>query len=93
MREPTIRTGSHGRHGGARPTKPSDDPESLARIAAFLQGMAELGWTHRRAAGSQNNIRAQCNQFCRWAAGDPKRYRKSAAAPLQQATRSVPIVS
>jgi putative ABC transport system substrate-binding protein len=78
----------------------ADDPESMARIATFLQGMAELGWTDRR------NMVIDY----RWAAGDPERFRKSAAelvalspdvilasgassaAPLQQATRSVPIV-
>jgi putative ABC transport system substrate-binding protein len=78
----------------------ADDPESPARIAAFLQGMAELGWADRRNMAIDY----------RWAAGDPERYRKSAAelvalspdvilasgassaAPLQQATRSVPIV-
>src|SRR6516225_2783188 len=78
----------------------ADDPESPVEIAAFLQGMAELGWTDRR------NMVIDY----RWAAGDPERLRKSAAellalspdvilaegassaAPLQQATRSVPIV-
>ena len=35
---------------GALMNLAADDPESLARIAAFLQGMAELGWTHRRLA-------------------------------------------
>jgi putative ABC transport system substrate-binding protein len=77
-----------------------DDPLSPANIAAFLQGMAELGWTDRR------NMVIDY----RWAAGDPERFRKTAAelvalspdvilasgassaAPLQQMTRSVPIV-
>jgi len=77
-----------------------DDPESPVEIAAFLQGMAEHGWTDRR------NMVIDY----RWAAGDPERLRKSAAelvalspdvilaegafsaAILQQATRSVPIV-
>jgi putative ABC transport system substrate-binding protein len=78
----------------------ADDPLSPPNIAAFLQGMAELGWTDRRNMAIDY----------RWAAGDPERFRKSAAelvalspdvilasgassaAPLQQATRSVPIV-
>jgi putative ABC transport system substrate-binding protein len=46
-----------------------DDAESPVRIAAFLQGMAELGWTDRR------NMVIDY----RWAAGDPERDRKSAA--------------
>jgi putative ABC transport system substrate-binding protein len=77
----------------------ADDPESLARIGAFLQGLQELGWTDGR------NVRLDY----RWGAGDPGRYRSyatelAAAAPdvilgggaavvaLQQATRTVPIV-
>ena len=77
----------------------ADDPEALARIGAFLQGLQELGWTDGR------NVRLDY----RWAAGDPGRYRSYAtelaeAAPdvilgggaavvaLQQATRTVPIV-
>ena len=77
----------------------ADDPESLARIGAFLQGLQELGWTDGR------NVRLDY----RWGVGDPGRYRSyatelAAAAPdlilgggaavvaLQQATRTVPIV-
>ena len=77
----------------------ADDPESLARIGAFLQGLQELGWTDGR------NVRLDY----RWGAGDPGRYRSYAAeivaaAPdvilgggaavvaLQQASRTVPIV-
>src|SRR5262249_24990812 len=78
----------------------ADDPQSPLRVAAFLQGMAELGWTDRR------NMVIDY----RSAAGEPQRYPKSAAdlvalspdvilssgassvVPLQEATRSVPIV-
>jgi ABC-type uncharacterized transport system substrate-binding protein len=78
----------------------ADDPESLARIGAFLQGLQQLGWTDGR------NVRIDY----RWAAGDADRFRKYAAelvglvpdvilanaspavASLQQATRTVPIV-
>jgi len=78
----------------------ADDPESQARVAAFLQGLQQLGWTEGR------NVRIDT----RWAAGDTDRYRKSATelvalmpdvilatgtsavAPLQQATRALPIV-
>ena len=78
----------------------ADDPESSARLTAFLQGLQQLGWTDGR------NVRIDT----RWAAGDADRYRKSATelvalmpdvilatgtsavAPLQQATRTVPIV-
>jgi putative ABC transport system substrate-binding protein len=78
----------------------ADDPEAAARVGAFSQGLAELGWTIGR------NVRADY----RWFALDADAARKYAAelvalAPdvalasstvgvtaLQQATRSVPIV-
>ncbi len=78
----------------------ADDPEGQARIAAFLQGLQQLGWTDGR------KVRIDT----RWAAGDPERIRRYAAElvaltpdvilatgsatvqPLLQATRTVPIV-
>ena len=78
----------------------ADDSENQARMAAFLQGLAQLGWTDGR------NVRIDT----RWAAGDAERFRTYAAemvalAPdvilassgpaagaLLQATRIVPIV-
>jgi putative ABC transport system substrate-binding protein len=78
----------------------ADDAELKARIAAFQQGLRELGWTDGR------NVRIDV----RWGAGDADRIRSSAAelvalAPdviltvassaigaLLQATRTVPIV-
>ena len=77
-----------------------DDPESRLRIAAFKQGMQELGWTEG------GNVRIET----RWAGGDDGLVRKYAAElaalapdviltsgsvtvrPMQQATRTVPIV-
>jgi ABC-type uncharacterized transport system substrate-binding protein len=79
----------------------ADDSESQARIAAFLQGLAQLGWADGR------NVRIDT----RWATTDPDDLRRHAAelaalapdvlvaatgtvtvAPLLQATRTVPIV-
>ena len=78
----------------------ADDPESMARIAAFIQGLQQLGWTDGR------NVQVDT----RWAAGDAGRFHRYAeellalapdvvlasATPsvqaLQQATRTVPIV-
>ena len=78
----------------------ADDPEAQARIAAFLQGLQQLGWTDGR------NVRIDT----RWSAGDAEDIRKYAAelvalapdvilasgtptvGPLLQATRTVPIV-
>src|SRR5262249_15297282 len=77
-----------------------NDPEGQARIAAFLQGLAQLGWTDGR------NVRIDT----RWGAGDADRIRRQAAelialapdvilatstpslGPLLQATRTVPVV-
>jgi putative tryptophan/tyrosine transport system substrate-binding protein len=79
----------------------ADNAEGQARFAAFLQGLAQLGWTDGR------NVRLDI----RWgAAADPEKNRKYAAdlvalapdviftattpntAALQRATRTVPIV-
>jgi putative ABC transport system substrate-binding protein len=78
----------------------ADDPESLARVGAFLQGLQELGWTDGR------NVRIEY----RWGSGNAERIRKSAAelvalapevilangtsamGPLQQVNGAVPIV-
>ena len=77
-----------------------NDPEGQVRIAAFLQGLAQLGWTDGR------NVRIDT----RWGAGDADRSRRQAAelialapdvilatgtpslGPLHQVTRTVPIV-
>jgi putative ABC transport system substrate-binding protein len=76
------------------------DPEGQARIAAFRQGLSDLGWADSR------NLRIEY----RWAAGDADRIRAYAAelvalapdvlvgngAPvltaLRDATRSIPII-
>src|SRR4051794_81462 len=78
----------------------ADDPEGQARIAAFHQGLQQLGWT------IGHNVQIDS----RWPAGDPEGFRRYAAelvglspdvilatgsagtAPLLQATRTVPIV-
>ena len=78
----------------------ADGPEGPARLAAFLNGLQQLGWTDGR------NVRIDY----RWGAGDADLIRKYAAelvalgpnvilasgdhpvVALQQATRTVPIV-
>ena len=77
-----------------------DDPEAKVRLAAFLDGLQQLGWTDGR------NVRIDA----RWPGSDADRFRKYAAelvalepgvilassstsvAALQRITRSVPIV-
>jgi putative ABC transport system substrate-binding protein len=78
----------------------ADDSEGQTRLAAFLQGLAAIGWSDGR------NMRIDT----RWGAGDADRMRRYAAelialapdvilvvggaavGPLLQATRTVPIV-
>src|SRR6516225_2389869 len=65
----------------------ADDPEWLSRSNAFVQSLQERGWS------DGGNVRIEY----RWGLGDPDRLRKYAAelvalAPLQQTSRSVPIV-
>jgi ABC-type uncharacterized transport system substrate-binding protein len=78
----------------------ADDPDGKARLAAFVQGLEQLGWT------DGSNVRIDT----RWAGGDADRIRRYAAelvalAPgvilaggsaavggLLQATRTVPLV-
>jgi putative ABC transport system substrate-binding protein len=77
-----------------------DDPETKARLAAFLQRLQELGWTEDR------NLKIDY----RWGIGNLDHHRTNAAelvalapdvilahgstimGPLQRATRTVPIV-
>src|SRR5262249_20923354 len=47
----------------------ADDPEAPARVAAFAQGLGELGWTIGR------NVRVGY----RWGAGDTEHFRRYAA--------------
>jgi putative ABC transport system substrate-binding protein len=78
----------------------ADDPEGLARLKAFQQGLHQFGWTDGR------NVQIDV----RWPAGNPDRIRSYAAelvalapdvilatgaatvGPLLQVTRTVPIV-
>jgi len=78
----------------------ADDAEAKARLAAFRQGLRQLGWIDGR------NVQIDT----RWSGGDPERIRTHAAelvaltpdvilaaggvvmGPLLQATRTVPIV-
>lgn len=92
--------GERVRHIGVLMSLAADDKEGQARLAAFLQGLQELGWIDGR------NVRVDT----RWGVGDGERARKyiaelvaltpdvilasggSLVAPLLQATRTVPIV-
>jgi putative ABC transport system substrate-binding protein len=90
----------HMRRVGVLMNTAADDPVGQTRIAAFLQGLQQLGWSVGR------NVQIDT----RWAAGDADRIRTYAAelvalapdvilatgsatvGPLQRASRAVPIV-
>jgi putative ABC transport system substrate-binding protein len=93
--------GERVRRVGVLMASAADDSESQVRIAAFLQGLRQLGWTDGR------NVRVDT----RWATSNADELRRHAVelvalapdvlvaasgtttvAPLLQATRTVPIV-
>jgi putative ABC transport system substrate-binding protein len=78
----------------------TEDLEGRARIAAFLQGLQQLGWTdgrnvrieYRWAAGNADDIRKYATEFAGLAPDVILAGGGSVVAFLQQATRTVPIV-
>jgi len=76
----------------------ADDPESLARVAAFHQGLQQLGWTIGRNVQIEYRWSPAADRFREYAAElvaltpDVLLAPGGAALPLQQATRTVPIV-
>ena len=78
----------------------ADDPEALARDAAFLQGLAQLGWTEgrnvridtRRALGNAADTRRYAAELVALAPDVILATGSSTTGPLLQATRTVPIV-
>jgi putative tryptophan/tyrosine transport system substrate-binding protein len=92
--------GERVRRIGLLMSRDEDDPEAKARISAFTQALADLGWTDGR------NVRMDL----RWAGGDINRIRALAqelvglqpniivasstavTAALQKETRTIPIV-
>ena len=92
--------GGRMRRIGVLMSQSADDPDALAWISAFAQGLQERGWT------IGGNVRIEY----RWGAGDLDRFRKYAAelvalspdvivatagsivGALQQVSRTVPIV-
>ena len=85
---------------GVLMSQTADDPDALSRIAAFAQGLQELGWT----------VGGNMRMDTRWGGGDLDRFRRYAAklvalspdvivatagsivGALQQLSRTVPIV-
>jgi putative tryptophan/tyrosine transport system substrate-binding protein len=76
-----------------------NDPEGQARIAAFLQGLTQLGWTDGRNvridirwATSSDDIRKYSGELIALAPDVILATGTPSLAPLHQVTRTVPIV-
>ena len=78
----------------------ADDPDAQTNMAAFLQGMQQLGWTdgrnvrieHRWGAGNAANIRKYATELVGLAPDVILASGAAPLAPLLQATSTVPIV-
>jgi ABC-type uncharacterized transport system substrate-binding protein len=78
----------------------ADDPDFQARVGAFLQGLQEAGWSIGRnlridtrwAEANANEIRRHVAELVALAPDVILAYGTSTVRPLQQATRTVPIV-
>src|SRR5262245_47095357 len=78
----------------------ADDPEGQARIAAFQRGLQQLGWTDGRnvqidirwSAGDADQIRRHAAELVALAPDVMMATGSATVGPLQQATRTVPIV-
>ena len=78
----------------------ADDPVGQTRIAAFLQGLQELGWSVGRnvqidtrwAAGDADRIRGYASELAALAPDVIVATGSATVGPLQHATRSLPIV-
>jgi putative ABC transport system substrate-binding protein len=77
-----------------------DDPEALARVTAFAQGLQQLGWTasrnvridYRWGAGGADRMRQQAVELAALAPDAILTVGTATAAPVLRATRTVPIV-
>jgi putative ABC transport system substrate-binding protein len=92
--------GERMRHVGVLMTAAADDSESLARVGAFLQGLQQLGWTdgrnvrleYRWGSGDAGRIRKYAAELVALAPDVILVTGTSGMTPLQQATRTIPIV-
>ena len=78
---------------------PESDPENRARMAAFLEGLAQLGWTDgrnvridTRYAGGADRYRTYAAELVGLAPDVILASASASVAALQQASRSAPIV-
>ena len=85
---------------GSAAAADADDTDAQARLAAFLQGLAQLGWTDgrnvqieiRRGGGDAEHIRQYAAELVALAPDVILTSGAAPTSPLLQATRSIPIV-
>src|SRR5262249_44032066 len=78
----------------------SDDPAALARITAFAQELAQLGWTvgrntqidYRWGAGDGDRIRRYAVELAALMPDVVLAYGSASVAALQRVSRAIPIV-
>jgi putative ABC transport system substrate-binding protein len=78
----------------------ANDPQGQARVAGFLQGLKQAGWTDdanaridiRWAAGNADEIRRHATELAALAPDVILAHGSATVGPLLQATRTVPIV-
>ena len=78
----------------------ADDPESPSRLAAFAQGLQQLGWTvgqnvrvdYRWGGSNADNMRKYAAELVALAPDVILAHSSSAVAPLLHSTRTIPIV-
>ncbi len=88
------------RHIGLLMPFTEDNPVGQARLAAFLQGLQQLGWADGRnvrintrwGAGDADLIRTYARELVAEGPDVVMAFTSAAVAPLRQATRAVPIV-
>ena len=99
---PLAAHGQQGRmrHIGVLMGITADDPESQARLAAFAQGLQQLGWTvgqnvrvdYRWGGGNVDSMRKYAAELVALAPDVILAHSSAAVAPLLQATRTIPMV-
>ena len=85
---------------GVLAARSADDPEWQARMAAFRQGLQELGWIVGRTIEIEHRVGPDDNEFLRRSAAELVALAPDAIVvngnsplmPLLQATRQVPVV-
>ncbi len=82
---------------GVLAARSADDPEWQARMAAFRQGLQELGWIVGRTIEIEHRVGPDDNEFLRRSAAELALdvivvNGNSPLMPLLQATRQVPVV-